>query len=79
MLFLLGYNLKIVIQWGGRGGGGEGGGRIGITINIIWFFHQMVIAWPLNLNLTSCGYSKFMKLICAFDNLANFVHVEIQL
>ena len=72
MLFLLGYNLKIVIQWGGEG-------RIGITINIIWFFHQMVIAWPLNLNLTSCGYKKFMKLICAFDDLANFVHVEIQL
>ena len=49
----------------------------GMTINIIWFFHQMVIGRPLN--LTFCGYSKFMKMICAFDELPNFVHVKIRL
>ena len=48
-----------------------------IAINIIWFFHETVIGWPLN--LTTCGYSKFMKVICAFNELANFVYVEIQL
>ena len=46
----------------------------GVTINITWFFRQVVIVWPLN--LTSCGYSKFMKVICAFDALAYFIHVE---
>ena len=48
-----------------------------ITINIIWFFHETVIGWPLN--LTTCDYSKFMKVICAFNELANFVYVEIRL
>ena len=37
----------------------------------------MVIGRPLN--LTFCGYSKFMKMICASDELANFVHVKIRL
>ena len=37
----------------------------------------MLIGWPLK--LTSCGNSKFMKMICAFNELANFVHVEIRL
>ena len=46
-----------------------------VTINIIWFFHQVVIGWPLN--LTSRGYSKFMKVICAINELANLLHVEI--
>ena len=35
-------------------------------ITIIWFFHQVVIGWPLN--LTSCGYSKFMNVICESSN-----------
>ena len=43
----------------------------------MWFSHQVVIGWLLN--LTSCGYSKLMKVIWAFDELANFVHVEIPL
>ena len=46
-------------------------------VTIIWFFHYKVIEWPLN--STSCGYIKFMKVICAFDELANFVHVEMPL
>ena len=49
----------------------------GVTINIIWFYHQVVIGWSLN--LTSRGYSKFMKVICAFDELANVLHVETPL
>ena len=36
--------------------------------------YQVVIGWPLN--LTSCRYSKFMKVICAFDEQANFVYLE---
>ena len=39
-------------------------------ITMIWFFHQVVIEWPLN--LTFCGYRKFMKVICVFDELVNF-------
>ena len=41
------------------------------------FFYEELIMWPLN--LTSCGYDKFMKVICAFDELKNFIHVETQL
>ena len=37
----------------------------GVTISIIWFFRQVVTGWPLK--LTCCGYSKFMKVICAFN------------
>ena len=47
----------------------------GVTINIIWFFHQVAIGWPLN--LTSFGYSKFMKVICAFGELAKIVHLTL--
>ena len=34
-----------------------------------------MVTWQ-SLNLTSCGCSKFMKVICAFDELVNVVHVE---
>ena len=45
-------------------------GKLQVTLA----YCTLVIGWPLN--LTSCGYSKFMKVICAFDGLAYFVHVE---
>ena len=44
-------------------------------LTIISFYHQAVIVWVFN--LTACGYSKFMTVICAFGELENFVHVEI--
>ena len=45
------------------------------VVNIIWFFHQVVIEWLLK--LTSCDDSKFMKVICAFDELTNFVNTTL--
>ena len=36
-------------------------------VSIIWFFHHVVIGWLLSSNY--CGYSKFMEVICAFDDL----------
>ena len=49
---------------------------------MLWSNHYLI--FPLSGNWVAtrfnfCGYNKFMKVICAFDKLENFVHVEIPL
>ena len=49
---------------------------------MLWTNHYLIFPLRGNwvpLKLTTCGYSKNMKVICSFDELANFALVEMLL
>ena len=43
-------------------------------VTIIWSFPEEIIGWPPN--HTYCGYSKFNKVICTFDEMLHDEHVH---
>ena len=47
---------------------------------MLWTNHYLIFPLRGNwvpLKLTTCGYSKYMKVICSFDELGNFALVEM--